>query len=306
MRLVPEPVAAPGPALAPSALDAELAATFGRPCAVTPSGRAALAAILTYLRPRPNDEVWITTTTGASGRTITPCVTATIARFCRFAHSPGPRTAAALAIHDWGVPHPGLADVRDYCRRHGLPLIEDAAHAFASRNDAGQRLGTLGDFALFSLPKFFPMGRGGLVAGLPPHAIPVEEPAAEVRQALAGWLPFAGEIATARRQTWAALDRCLQEIGVHGALPLPAGAVPSLYLLHTPRPFATRSRLRAAGIESGPDDHRGLAFLPCHQQVGTNAIVRIAAAVGAAQALVPEMAGNGDYGCRKKAAASIA
>ena len=283
MHLVPEPAAAPGPALSSRELDAALVAGFGRPCAVTPSGRAALAVILRYLRLRPDDEVWITTTTGASGLAVTPCVTATIARSCRFADHPGPRTAAALVIHDWGLPHPDLADVGDYCRRHGLPLIEDAAHAFAGRDASGRRLGTIGDFALFSLPKFFPIAHGGLVAGLPPHALPEDGRDPEARQALAGWLPYQDAIASARCQTWMALDGRMQELGLGGALPLPPGAVPSLYLLRTPLPFATLARLRAAGIESGPDDHRGFIFLPCHQQVGKSGVARIVAAVRSAQ-----------------------
>src|SRR6185312_1780874 len=164
-----------------------------------------LRRILAALRLRPDDEVWITTTLGARDRLVSPCVTATAAERGRFAFAPGPRTAAALVIHDYGVIHPELDAIADRCRRHGWPLIEDAAHAFASVDATGCRAGAVGDYALFSLPKFFPLAQGGLLLGdrSPASADDGDrDEAAGVAADLAAWLPFAPLIAQRRRDHW--------------------------------------------------------------------------------------------------------
>lgn len=251
--------------------------TFGRPIFATASGRQALAKILSYLRLGPSDEVWISTTLGDRDRQVSPCVTATVARYCRFAFQPGPRTAAALVIHDFGVPHPDVAAVRDRCRRHGWPLIEDAAHAFASTDSAGRRMGEEANFALFSLPKFFDLAAGGLVMGLPPPAAGIQDGA--VAAQLAPVLSHTAAIARQRRRNWQRLDRCFAQFGLHSALALTRGSVPSLYLLHTPQQFSIMGRLRSAGIETGPDIHCGRVMLPCHQSLCPEEIRRIVAAV---------------------------
>jgi hypothetical protein len=244
---------------------------------VTSGGREALARILAYLRLRANDEVWITTTLGLRDLQISPCVTGTIARYCRFAAQPGPRTAAVLVIHDYGVAHPRLAALRDQCRRHGWPLIEDAAHAFASTDSTGRRMGTLADFALFSLPKFFALPHGGLVSGLPSQATDGADEETAAR--LCAVLPHAGAIAETRCQNWLALDALMHQGGLESALPLTAGSVPSVYVLRTERQFATLRRLRKEGIESGPEVHCARLLLPCHQSVSSDDLRRIAAIV---------------------------
>jgi len=196
-----------------------------------------------------------------------------VARHCRFAFQPGPRTAAALVIHDYGVPHPQLLAIRDQCRRHGWPLIEDAAHAFASTDAAGQRLGTEGDFALFSLPKFFELRRGGLAVGLPGSAAG-EEDAASAVQFSAVW-PQVDRIAAARRQNWLQLDRLFAQRGLASDLSLTPGSVPMLYVLRTANQFSLLRRLRSHGIESGPDVHCNRLLVPCHQGLQPADLCRI-------------------------------
>jgi hypothetical protein len=255
-------------------------APFDRPYIATSSGRDALGRILTYLRLRAEDEVWITTALGARDRQVSPCVTATVARHCRFAFQPGPRTGAVLVVHDYGVPHPQLAGLREWCRHHGRPLIEDAAHAFASTDTDGRRMGAQADFALFSLPKFFAVPRGGLVVGLPGDAAGAADD--EVAARFRSVLPRTAEIAARRRRNWRRLDWLFTGMGLVSALPLTDGSVPSLYVLRTEHQFAAVRRLRAAGIECGPDIHCGQLFLPCHQGVLPDDMSAIAAlAVGA-------------------------
>jgi len=68
--------------------------------------------------------------------------------------APGP----VLVIHYFGVPQPGLARVAARCRSLGVPLVEDASHAFLSEG-----AGTHGDATVVSLYKTFGTADGAAV-----------------------------------------------------------------------------------------------------------------------------------------------
>lgn len=75
-----------------------------------------------------------------------------------------PRTKAIIAVHLYGT----MADVvalRDIADRHGLALVEDAAHCVEGSRD-GHRPGQLGDAACFSFyaTKTLTCGEGGAIA----------------------------------------------------------------------------------------------------------------------------------------------
>jgi dTDP-4-amino-4,6-dideoxygalactose transaminase len=74
-------------------------------------------------------------------------------------------TKAIVVMHYGGHPC-DLRAFRDLADRHGLLLIEDAAHALLARRD-GLRAGTVGDLATFSFyaNKVITTGEGGILAG---------------------------------------------------------------------------------------------------------------------------------------------
>ncbi|WP_027469013.1 DegT/DnrJ/EryC1/StrS family aminotransferase [Deefgea rivuli] len=58
------------------------------------------------------------------------------------------KTRAIVVVHYAGIPV-RLAEIAEIAQRHGIPLIEDCAHALGARyNDKG--IGCVGDFAIFS------------------------------------------------------------------------------------------------------------------------------------------------------------
>jgi dTDP-4-amino-4,6-dideoxygalactose transaminase len=69
------------------------------------------------------------------------------------------RCKALVAVHYFGFPQDG-PQLRGFCDHFGLALIEDCAHSFFGSHQ-GERLGSFGDFAIGSLPKFFPLRAGG-------------------------------------------------------------------------------------------------------------------------------------------------
>lgn len=72
------------------------------------------------------------------------------------------KTRAVIAVHYFGFQQP-LEALRELCDEWGLALIEDCAHAFFGRwgNTAP---GSIGDYAIASPTKFFPVYDGGCLA----------------------------------------------------------------------------------------------------------------------------------------------
>ena len=73
----------------------------------------------------------------------------------------GPNTAAVIAVHYFGFPT-SLAALRRLCDARDLFLIEDCAHAFFGWCD-GAAIGSVGDIAVASYYKFFPVQDGGAI-----------------------------------------------------------------------------------------------------------------------------------------------
>jgi perosamine synthetase len=69
---------------------------------------------------------------------------------------------ALLAVHFFGLPV-DFSAVRQFCDRLGILMIEDCAHSFFGVSN-GVPVGGLGDYSVASLPKFFPVLEGGVLA----------------------------------------------------------------------------------------------------------------------------------------------
>jgi dTDP-4-amino-4,6-dideoxygalactose transaminase len=146
----------------------------GIPVAVT-NGTAALHLAAAALGIGPGDEVICPTltfiaTAAAMAQTGATVRLADSTSLDDFAIDPGeierlltPSTKAVVAVHYGGAPV-DMAAIRQVADRHGLLVIEDAAHALGSELD-GMPCGSLGDAGCFS---FFPnknvtTGEGGMV-----------------------------------------------------------------------------------------------------------------------------------------------
>ncbi len=67
-------------------------------------------------------------------------------------------TKVVIVTHLWGLPA-RIDEIRDICRRRGLFLIEDCAHAVGARWN-GQHVGTFGDIGMFSFQEFKQLSTG--------------------------------------------------------------------------------------------------------------------------------------------------
>ncbi len=90
-----------------------------------------------------------------------------------------------IVAHYFGLGR-SLADVRQWCDRHGVALIEDCAHCFFG--EAGERpVGHWGDFATASLSKFFPVPEAGVLASSSRSIAPLDLRAPSLKAQVKGW-----------------------------------------------------------------------------------------------------------------------
>lgn len=73
------------------------------------------------------------------------------------------RTKAIVVVHLWGMPSK-MTEIKALAKKYDLKIVEDASHAQGA-SWRGQRCGTLGDVAVFSLQggKLAPAGEGGML-----------------------------------------------------------------------------------------------------------------------------------------------
>jgi len=125
------------------------------------SGKVAIRAIISNLNLKIDDEVYITTTTDSTF--VSTCVSATIFNYCKISRVITDKTRAIFVIHTFGFPHPELLKLRKIANELNIPLIEDCISAFNSYNTDNIRLGSIGDYAVYSLPKIIPIKYGGIL-----------------------------------------------------------------------------------------------------------------------------------------------
>lgn len=82
----------------------------------------------------------------------------------RLAFEKYPHPAAVIAVHLYGTPAK-IDEIRQICREHDVPLIEDAAESLGA-SLKGQMTGTFGDFGIYSFNgnKIITTSGGGMLA----------------------------------------------------------------------------------------------------------------------------------------------
>jgi dTDP-4-amino-4,6-dideoxygalactose transaminase len=157
------------------AFESAFAEAIGAPHAVAVSScTAALHLALDALELKPGDEVITCTLTfTATGATIVHAGGRPVLVDCTpdtlnldlddLQRKITPRTRAIVPVHFAGHPAP-MDTVLEVARRHGLQVIEDAAHALPA-SFQGRRVGTIGDITAFSFyaTKNLTTGEGGML-----------------------------------------------------------------------------------------------------------------------------------------------
>lgn len=132
--------------------------------AITLNGREAIHSALKTYNLKKDDLVTILTT--SENFYISSCVTKEIGNFCQWNREIVPETKIIFVNHEFGYPYSDMEKLV----KTGLPIIEDCCTTFFSQ-DEQKKIGSYGDFALYSFPKFFPIQIGGIIVSNKPELI---------------------------------------------------------------------------------------------------------------------------------------
>jgi len=162
------------------------------------SGRDAIRVIIEHEQLNRADEVFITTTTDSSY--VTSCVSATIFNYCKISRVITEKTKAIFVIHTFCFPHPDLLELRKIADDRNIPLIEDCISAFDSYNNNNILLGSVGDYAVYSLPKIIPIEYGGILTSKANEIKGLNDK--YLLNKIKVWVPFLNEIKKRRRHIY--------------------------------------------------------------------------------------------------------
>jgi DegT/DnrJ/EryC1/StrS aminotransferase family len=230
------------------------------------SGRQAIHLALGALRLDRQDVVTILTTSG--NLYISGCVTREIEKFCCWSRQVEPQTKALLVNHEFGFAYEELRTLRQF----NVPIIEDAAHAFTS-NNREQSAGHVGDFVVYSFPKFFPIQTGGLLVsnGRYPTDDPLAPSAKQyVQKVLSAHIDNLAHAAKKRRENYLVLATRFHQLGCTPRFQLSESSVPGVFMFQTPAGVdlpALKTFAQEHGIESSVFYGEQAVFVPVHERL---------------------------------------
>lgn len=239
---------------------------------LTESGRMAIEVVLEEIGVNKQDLVSIVTT--SNNYYVSSCVTSTIEKHCRWNRTIGAETAAILVIHEFGCLYKSV----DSLKKYGIPIIEDFAHSFASKNTSSEKFSErlVGDYAVFSLPKFIPIQFGGVVVA-PKLRVSKEHTDQKIRACLEAELAeFLGQVQSVintRKEVFYLLAEKFKAFGFPPFFEYSEGEAPGVFMFKTNLSQEELQNLKihtqSYGIESSVFYGESAFFIPCHHRLTT-------------------------------------
>ena len=226
--------------------------------------RYAITAALEDLHLQKEDVVTILTTSG--NFYVSGCVTKAIEAVCRWNREVSNETKAILVIHEFGYPYKGLSELKKY----GLPIIEDCAYAFFSKDEIGK----VGDYVIYSLPKAFNMQMGGVMISRNQidDCVSQEEKAYILSHLSAEWRDR-DAIIHQRIEKHNYLAAALAPLGIQPFFDLAEGVVPGVFMFRWRDDIdypALKEFMQRNEVESSVFYGKPAFFVPVHQNLTTN------------------------------------
>jgi len=231
------------------------------------SGRSALKAALISSGITRSDSIMIITTTG--GDYISSCVTKTIEQVCEWSRTLQPNTKAVVIIHELGFP----CLIPDEVLDRGLTIIEDCAYAVGTRLEGGA-IGCVGDFAIYSLTKYYPIPFGGLLVSRAEigSSLKSEQLSVEAKHLVEKCLINATAMHVKwnhqRQNNWRYFAAHMESLGLHEYFKLDETVVPGVFVVNlgqTSSGALIKKHCVEAGIESTEYYGQNGFYFPVHQ-----------------------------------------
>lgn len=256
----------------------DFAKYFGKEYCLLPRAITAIKVLIQHLGLKETDEVAIIKT--RQNTFISRCVTDTISSVCRWSQKLSPKTKLVMVIHEFGYPYEGLSSMIRTCRKRKIPVVENCAWGIGSKTQDGQEIGRVGDYAIYSLPKIFPMQFGAVLTGLT-----ISDPdlwskfkvldyykTKLIIQGLAKYLPQISQINHRKQSNWNYLARKFKRDGFDPLINLATNYYPSAFLLKLQDSQQMRKlyqRYAKFGVEVGRYYQENTLYLPIHSKLSS-------------------------------------
>lgn len=233
------------------------------------NGREAIHIALQHYNLLPNDVVTIFTT--SNNFYISSCVTNAIEKFCTWSRKIEANTKVIFVNHEFGYPFPQIEALKKY----NLPIIEDCCHSFFS-TDKNYSVGLVGDFAIYSFSKMFPIQIGGLLTtntSIKINSSVNNTQLQYIKNVLSYYIPQQVQLVKNRIENYHYLETQIHANWAQPRFTFVDGIVPGVYMftlknkqIHLP---TLKNHLYAHGIQCSVFYGEEAFFIPVHQQLTT-------------------------------------
>lgn len=124
-------------------------------------GKEAISDLISKLSLKKENEVFINTTFGT--KYVSSCVTSTIFNYCKPSKVLSDSTKLIFIIHEFGFPNENIFELKKLATEKNIPIVEDCAQSGYSFFKNGSRIGTIGDYSIYSLKKILPYNNAGFL-----------------------------------------------------------------------------------------------------------------------------------------------
>lgn len=189
-------------------------------------------------------------------------------------------TKVVIVIHEFGFPYKDIKKLKKECEDKSIPLIEDCAWSFGTHIDEDTIIGQVGDYAVYSLPKFAPLQYGGILTGLKLSDDDVWTKYQTldyfkkeiIIAALHDYLPNLNSDNKKRRENWQKLAGLFTRDGFTPAFELPEGVYPGVFIATLPDAKSVIERYEQFGVEVREGINEESILLPVHQSLSDGEI----------------------------------
>ncbi|MGL5777565.1 DegT/DnrJ/EryC1/StrS family aminotransferase [Cetobacterium sp.] len=233
---------------------------------VTLNAREAIYKALKALSLEKDDEIAILTPT--NNLYISSCVTKEIEKICSWSRIITSKTKAIFINHEFGLCFEKMKDLKKY----NLPIIEDCAHSFDSNNSTEDK-GKIGDFVIYSFPKYFPIQIGGILKYNQKYTIEesLEIQEKEYIQIVVGnYLEKVKVWSKKRKENYDYLSNKMKKIGYETRFELKLNFVPGVYMFKNSKNLdlnKLKIYLWSLGIECSVFYGEDTFFIPVNQKL---------------------------------------
>lgn len=232
----------------------------------TLNGKSAISRALSFYNLKNNDEVYIVTTTG--NKYISSCVTNEIEKFCKWSREVSEQTKLIFVIHEFGTIYQNM----ELLLKFNIPIVEDLAMSLFS-TDIVNEAGKYGDFAIYSLPKFFPLQYGGVLR----YNKQINKPSIDnsqlfqenLKKTISHFLSQESEIILKRNENYKYFEKIFVDLGFKTRLNLNSNETPSVFMFSSDELDLSKLKIfmQQNGVECSVFYGENSFFLPVHQNL---------------------------------------